>query len=110
MIGRGTGCLALRRRLAEEDLAKVVLEEERVRYAEAGEHPQDVAIEHDRLASPSGCVRTVPEVPLVDDDVLRVTALARLNRAEEREQRAVRPQDPRELVREHLGRGLVHVV
>ena len=46
----------------------------------------------------------VPQVHLVDDDVLRVARVARLRRAEEAEQRAFGPQHARQLVGQRLRR------
>src|SRR5688572_11298647 len=78
-----------RRRLSEENFPKVVLQQERVCDAQALEEPEDVAVEKTGLAGPRSGIRAVFQVHFVDDDVLRVTGLARLGAREESEQRAV---------------------
>src|SRR5579862_9012954 len=98
------------RGLAKQDLPQVVLQEERVGHAQAGEEPDDIAVEENRLASARGRIGAVLQVHLVRDDVLRVARVARLRGAEEAEQRAFGAQDARELIGERLCGGLVHIV
>src|SRR3954465_4035001 len=110
MSGRGISASGLIRGLAEEDLAQVVLQEERVGDPKAGEQPDDVAVQQDRLAA-AGCrIGPVLQVHLVDDDVLRVPRIASLRRPEKPEQRAVGTKHARELIGERLAGRLVHVV
>src|SRR5215210_3296232 len=59
-------------RFSEQYLALVVLEQERIRNAEAGEEPQDIAIHQRRLAAPCGWIRPVPQRHVVNDDELGV--------------------------------------
>src|SRR5690348_16902351 len=97
-------------KLSEQNLAQVVLQQERVGNAEAGKQPNDVAVEQDRLTPARRGVRTMAEVHLVHDDEFRVARVTRLRGAEKREQRAVGPQDPRQLGCERLRRGLVEII
>src|SRR5262249_27773142 len=98
------------RGLAKEDLAEVVLQEKRVGDAEAREQPDDVAIQEDRLTAAQRRVRAMLEVHVVHDDELRVARLPRHGRAEKAQQRAVGPQQARELRRELLRRRTVEIV
>ena len=78
------------------------MQEERVRDAKAGEEPNDVAVEENRLASARGRITAVLQIHFIRDDVLRVARVARLRGAEETEQRALRAQDACELIGQRL--------
>src|SRR5881628_2037411 len=86
------------RRPSEEDLAQVVLEQERIRHPETREQPDDVAVEENRLPAARGGIRPVLQVHFVDDDELRVLGVAGLRRAEEPEERPVQTKHARQLV------------
>ena len=64
---------ALRRcRLAEQDFAQIVLQQELFGDAQRLEHPLDVAVEQRPLLASRGGVRPVLQGLAIDDDVLRV--------------------------------------
>src|SRR5262245_56240790 len=98
------------RRLAEQDLPEVVLEQERIGDAQCREEADDVAVEENRLPSASRRIAAVLQLELVDDDVFGVASFARLCGAEETEQRALRTQEARELIGERLSGGTIEIV
>src|SRR6185436_9722895 len=97
---------------SEEDLAQVVLQQERVGDTKTGEHADDIAVEQHGLASARGRIGAVLQVPLVGDDELRVVRIVVRVRggAKEAEQRAVRAQDAGQLGGQLLRRAAIEVV
>src|SRR3954464_11307360 len=89
-------------RLPEQDLAQIVLEEKRLRHAQAGEEADDVPIEKDRLPAARGGIATMLQIAPADDDVFVEAGVLRLGGAEKREQRALGAQHARELLGQRL--------
>src|SRR5438270_88709 len=106
---RGFGPRTLRR-LPKQDLSQIVLQQKGIRDAQAGEQPDDVAIEERGLTAACRRIRAMLQRHLVADDVLGVVLYLRLRGAEEAEQRPVRSQDPRQLVGDLRRRRLVEIV
>ena len=103
-----------RGRLAEEHLAHRAFQQELFGDPQRLEHPLDVAIRQ-RLqpcrAQPD--TAGAADCAAIDDDIPRVPRLRaglRLGGVEEREQRAVRAQNPRQLLRQRRRRRLVEIV
>ena len=100
MVTQVTG-LAGSAALPEKHFAKIALQQELFGDAQRLEHALDVAIRQRPLLAARGRVRAVLKIRLVDDDVPRVFGLARRRRLrgdEKRQQHAVGPQHPRELL------------
>src|SRR5579862_7709089 len=112
MTGRGIPYIVLQNSggLAKQDFSKVVLKEKRIRHSQTREELDDVAVEQHRLAPARGGIRAVLQVHVVHDDELGVQRIAGTAGAEEPEERTVRTQDARQLIRELGCRRLVEVI
>ena len=104
---RGVGLLF---GLAEDHLARLGQEQERVGHRQAFEQPGDVAVGVDLLARPRALRGAVLQRLVVDDQIARVFLLGRRLVREEPEHGTARLQDAHHLARHDLGRGLVQIV